>query len=101
MTATFVNNVGVETSNSKPYEINNDTFVFGAADGGWFKMVAVDSSGLFKECRYMKQSQATDTQAVKSNWPSANKGGSYSVKNVEIPEKCNTAAGAAAGVWPL
>ena len=102
MTATFVNNVGVQTRGSQAYMIDSDTFVFGAADGGLFKMVAVDASGSFKECRYMKESLAHDASAVKSNWPSANKGGSaYSVKNVKIPATCaSDAAPPATGALP-
>ena len=98
MTATFVNNVGVQTPGSQAYAIDSDTFVFGAADGGWFKMVAVDASGSFKECRYMQESLAGNASAVESNWPSANLCVvSYSVTNVEIPATCASDAAATTG----
>ena len=87
MTATFVDNTGVQTPNSMPYKINDGTFVFGATSSGSFKMVAVDAAGSFKESRYMSSSLASD---VMSNWASATQYSGYSVTNVHIAVSCTS-----------
>ena len=78
--ATFVDNVGNESPGKTPLEIDDNTFVFGHDDGGWYKMVALNSLGNKTENRYM----SSGNELTAANWEAANRGGSYSATNVQL-----------------
>ena len=86
MTGTFVDNEGNRHPNSTAIKIDDNTFVFGAVESGWFKMVAVGSDGLKLETRYFKDGLYQANNASKSvinNWKDANRGGGYKVKDLK------------------
>ena len=80
--ATFIDNLGNQSPNRTPLKIDDNTFVFGHASD-WYKMVAVDAKGIKIENRYMNKNLAL----TKANWENANRGGSYSVSNVQLCTK--------------
>ena len=80
-TATFVDNLGTASGGESALVIDKDTYVFGHPSD-WYKMVAVDANGKFKECRYMNKNLPLTAQ----NWASANRGGAYTVRDVKM---CN------------
>ena len=71
-------------------KIDDSTFVFGQSSD-WYKMVAVDATGAKIECRYMNK----NLELTKANWEAANRGGSYTVADVEM----SNASNARIGVW--
>merc|ERR1719231_1236130 len=80
---TFVTNEGRKTKNQKPFKVDDNTFVFGGKDKDkWFKMRAVDANGKGIENRYTSEIKKFKKLTV-GVWNRANKGGSYSVRDVE------------------
>ena len=84
---------GNEYPNTEAVEIDAATFVFGAPHKGYYKAVAVDANGAFKECRYFDSSSLGPEPdrwpaRVKRYWASANKiaGEYYSVQVVQDEE---------------
>ena len=89
MCGVFGDNEGNEYPNTQAVQIDDATFVFGVSHKGYFKAVAVDAHGAFKECRYFDSALMGPEPdrwpaAVKRNWASANKlaGEYYSVSGV-------------------
>jgi len=54
MTGTFVTNEGREWKDQTPFKLSNNEYVFGASEGGLFKMAKVDSFGQVMEFRYTR-----------------------------------------------
>ena len=75
-----------------PFKVNANTFVFGAFDGGWFKMQSVDAEGNLLESRHSCQGGgASGAEAISSIddltqdiWQAANRGGGYSAEDVVV-----------------
>jgi hypothetical protein len=67
----------------------HDTYVFGAFDGGWFKMVGVNASGTATAVRYTNSIKKLEdlTAAIwNAKMPYTNKGsiGFYNVKDITL-----------------
>ncbi len=89
MRGVFRDNEGHLYPNSEGFQIDADTFVFGAVHDNWFKMACVDRQGRHKECRYMTASQLdfkNMLDSVRRNWNAANRGGAYTVQVSSVAE---------------
>ncbi len=82
--ATFVDNEGNQSPNNVGLKIEQNVYVFGKDTGNWLKMVAYDASGNLVENRYSDTSTKHNAPqtVTKDVWENANKGGDYSVKNM-------------------
>ena len=75
-----------------PYKLDANTYIFGATNGGYFKMASVDATGKFIECRYVAPNLLSDIAALTpAIWAGANRGGAYSVTAV-VTGVCAVAA---------
>ena len=82
LSGTFVTNEGTRTTQT-PFQLDSDTFIFGAENGGWFKMASVDASGRQIETRHIAPSVVNSiTRLTAKNWADANRGGAYSVNDI-------------------
>jgi hypothetical protein len=79
---TFVTNENTRHVEA-PYKLGANTYIFGATNGGWFKMASVDATGKFIECRHAAPNLLSDIDALTpAIWADANRGGAYSVTDV-------------------
>eukprot|EP00931_Biecheleriopsis_adriatica_P020339 TRINITY_DN13626_c0_g1_i2.p1 TRINITY_DN13626_c0_g1~~TRINITY_DN13626_c0_g1_i2.p1 ORF type:complete len:2325 (-),score=316.51 TRINITY_DN13626_c0_g1_i2:28-7002(-) len=77
----FISNEGTRYVQVEPWQFNS-MWVYGAYEGGWFKMVSVDKDGQKLESRHSK-THLTDSMSpsqLQAVWDAANPGGDYSVE---------------------
>jgi len=77
----FTSNDGTKTVQAKPWHIGS-IWVYGALNGGWFKMVSVDKDGKKLEGRHSKTQlkNSMSPAQLQAAWDAANRGGAYSVE---------------------
>ena len=84
LSGTFVTNEGTRHPQT-PFQLDSTTFIFGALNGGFFKMASVNANGIWIENRFTDPSVVSSIAGLTATkWANANRGGEYAVVDVVV-----------------